>query len=168
MPTAIDFAKTWVELPVRESNGPNRSPQVDEFNRFVGDNMGDPWCAAFVSYCFHEAGAGEAFPYSGGSQTLKAWFKDHDLFSTDPNDLKGWSGALAGWTDPGGEQGHIFFVYGRGTDGNGNVVSLLTYEGNTNTDGSSNGDGAYARNRPVDSREFWYLRTDGIPGGSWW
>ncbi len=34
------------------------------FKNLTGRDRGTPWSAAFISFCFHEAGAGDQFPYS--------------------------------------------------------------------------------------------------------
>lgn len=39
-----------------ETEGFNRSPFIDKINAFAGVPMGSPYCAAFVSWVFHESG----------------------------------------------------------------------------------------------------------------
>ena len=39
------------------------------YKNLTGKDRGTPWSAAFVSFCFKEAGAGEQFPYSPGHAT---------------------------------------------------------------------------------------------------
>jgi hypothetical protein len=36
------------------------------YQNLTGKDRGTPWSAAFVSFAFHEAGAGDGFPYSAG------------------------------------------------------------------------------------------------------
>ena len=43
----VERASTYVAI--RESNGANRSPVIDGWNRSVGVPYGSPYCAAFVS-----------------------------------------------------------------------------------------------------------------------
>lgn len=39
---------------VRESKGPNRSPEIDKFHDYVGLPYGNPWCLMYVTYCWKE------------------------------------------------------------------------------------------------------------------
>jgi hypothetical protein len=39
------------------------------FKNLTGKDRGVPWSAAFISFCFKEAGAGKRFPYSSGHAT---------------------------------------------------------------------------------------------------
>lgn len=50
----IFFARKYTY--VRESNGPNRSKEIDLWNKYTGASMGSPYCASFVSYIHKEAG----------------------------------------------------------------------------------------------------------------
>ena len=184
MPTrsAIDVAVSEIlgPRPIRESDGPNRSPAIDEINREVGNPLGSPYCAAGVSHCFrafHEylpTAAGVGFPMSGSSQHILAWFRARGWAFEDPQRLLRCKGALGGWTDPDGAHGHIFFVRGRLTNTSGCVVALETLEYNTSpeTQGAQ-GQGAYALRRDLHRlREthprFWFLDVGQIAGGQWW
>lgn len=51
-------------LHVREI-GNNSSPEIDQWLKYVGLNPGNPYCAAFVSFCIAEAGAREPPVKSG-------------------------------------------------------------------------------------------------------
>ncbi|WP_199562774.1 C40 family peptidase [Pedobacter chinensis] len=44
------------ELGVRERTGKNDGKRVEEYLQYVGFNKGTPWCAAFVSWVFGQAG----------------------------------------------------------------------------------------------------------------
>lgn len=169
--TALDFARRIVESKLTETHGPNRAPLIDAMNRAVGVPLGSPWCAAYVSFCFRQAGQ-RPFPFSASSQHIRRWFDGNDWFSNDPQALREWGGALFGWTLPGGAHGHIGFVANRWTEGR-KIVAIQTLEGNTSPrTGGRNGEGAYALRRdvPVDrSRRLWFLRTDELgPPGRWW
>lgn len=175
MKTALDFAKEMVQSKLYfETQGPNRSPALDSLSNEFGVPLGSSWCALFVSKAFKsaaQAGAtGDPFHYTAGSQDLLAWFKNNHTVSTNPDDLLKWKGALIIRTDPGGEHGHVALVSGRVTSTKSKVLSLLTIEGNTNTNGSSNGDGAYCRTRlvPLQPYEWHFCNTTNIKGGSWW
>lgn len=174
--TAIDIAKRIVATNPREiGRNTDNGGIIDRVQRELGLSPGNPWCAAFVSHCFREAGAGSAFPYSASSQYIKKWFEDRGLLSRDPQDLLKWTGAIAGWTNqPDTSHGHIFLVAGRGTTTLGGVqrvINIKSFEGNTNSQGGRDGDGAYARIRqvPVDNdHRLWFCNTGSIPGGQWW
>ncbi|HRK22046.1 MAG TPA: CHAP domain-containing protein [Fimbriimonadaceae bacterium] len=171
MPTAIEIAQQIVDANLREHPpGSNRGPLIDRMLRSAGVEPGNPWCAAFVSWCFRQAtGAKPAFN-SAGSLTIRNWFNKEGRFSIDPQDLLGWRGALFGWTNPDCIHGHIGLVRARFT-AEGKVVAIGTLEGNTNPGGSRNGDGAYALRRgvPIDGENrLWFLNTTGLPGGDGW
>ncbi|MDM1295285.1 peptidoglycan-binding protein [Sphingobacterium sp. N143] len=44
------------EIGVREEGGENRGLRVKEYLAYVGLGGGYPWCAAFVSWCYGQAG----------------------------------------------------------------------------------------------------------------
>lgn len=177
---AIDFMQKLVDARIHETGGKNRSPVIDAINREMGLPLGSPYCAATVSHCFRKAtAAGEpgllTFPCSGGSQAIKHAFAALGRLSDDPNALVGWRGALGGWTDSGDPaHGHIFFIKGRLTDGDGSVVGLITLEANTSPQTQDrDGEGMYALHRTIASLNanhpnYWFLKTDGIVGGEWW
>ncbi len=51
------------------------------YKNLTGRDRGTAWSAAFVSFCMHEAGAGDRFPYSAGhSRYINAAIRD----SADP------------------------------------------------------------------------------------
>lgn len=178
MKTALDYANGFVGL--RETNSKNRSPQIDVMNALVHNPLGSPYCAAGVSYCFHQSllslhgqkAEGDSFTPSGSSQALKKAFDKSDRYSEDPQDLLKWRGALGGWTSVGDPaHGHIFFVAGRLTDKSGVIVAIQTIEFNTSIAGSRDGEGVYELRRvvPIDrGHKLWFLDTSEILGGQWW
>lgn len=171
MPTAIEIAQQIVDSYLREHPpGSNRGPLIDQMLRSTGVEPGNPWCAAFVSWCFFQATGVKPPFHSAGSQVIRNWFKKKGRFSVDPQELLTWRGALFGWTNPDRIHGHIGLVRARFT-AKGKVVAIGTLEGNTNPGGSRNGDGAYALRRAVPiggSNRLWFLDTTGLPGGDWW
>lgn len=56
------------ELWVREETGNNDGPRVEEYLRYVGLKKGQPWCAAFISFIFKQAGY--SAPRTGWSPSL--------------------------------------------------------------------------------------------------
>lgn len=95
---------------------------------------GQPWCAVFVSYCFHAAGALSLIP--GGATASVAHLRDAakqaGQFSEYPS-----VGAIA--------------IFGANGDAHTGIVvgfdatTITTVEGNTNTSGSAEGDGVYLK-----------------------
>lgn len=171
MPTALAIAHQIVEDHLRETpRDSNRGPLIDKMLLSTGTPIGNPWCAAFVSWCFLQATGKKPAFNSAGSQAIMRWFKQEDRFSYNPPDLLRWKGALFGWTNADKAHGHIGLVRARFTS-NGKIAAIGTLEGNTNEGGSRNGDGAYALRRgvPVDgSKRLWFLNTTGLPGGDFW
>lgn len=185
---ALEWADALLRQHVTESTGENRGPVVDAIEEYAGLPLGSPWCAAFVWYCFHKASLsdeatgdvatkngtnGEStqdpiFPGTGGSQSLLAHFEQLGLASDDPQDLLNWKGALGGWTDAGGAHGHVFFIKGRLTDENGQVVKVATIEGNAGP--ARGGVVALVRDVPTtaEGHDLWFLDVSGFIGGSWW
>lgn len=168
--SALDIMQRLVDQRVHETNGKNRSPVIDMIVREGGGELGAPYCAYSVSHCFRQCAnmLGAKFPFSGSSQEIKRAFRSADRYSEDPQDLLGWKGALAGWTNDDGQHGHIFFVKGRLTGANGKVTHLRTLEANTNPRTlGRDGEGFYELKRPVNTIG-WYLDTSEIKGGAWW
>jgi len=164
--TALDFALKDIAAPVRETGGNNRSPRIDAINRFVGNPIGAPYCAAGVSWCLHAAGA-EGFPFSGGSQFIRGWFEERGRLSWDVDDLLKWRGALFGWSNGDGH-GHIGFVAKRFQEA-GHVLTIGTAEYNTDKAGSRDGEGAYALTRSLQGpHRIWFLDVSAFTGGAWW
>lgn len=118
---------------------------------------------------------GDKFARTAGTQSCLAWGRKNGLVSSDPQDMLKWKGALAIRTDPGGKTGHVALVLGRNTvkdeDGNLVITSIGTAEGNSNSNGSSNGDRAVFNIRTISSlnRGTWsYLDISKFAGGSYW
>lgn len=44
------------ELGVHEATGQNDGPRIEEYLRYCHLDKGYPWCAAFVSWCYGQAG----------------------------------------------------------------------------------------------------------------
>lgn len=53
----LDIASA--ELGVREATGQNDGPRVEEYLRYVNLGSHHEWCAAFVSWCYGQAGLAE-------------------------------------------------------------------------------------------------------------
>jgi hypothetical protein len=119
------------EIGVREQTGKNDGRRVEEYLRYVGLKKGQPWCAAYVSFIFAQSGFNK--PCSGWSP---------DLFP---------SSRLARSSLPGNILGIYFKKYKRiahvGIILEQRGDYLISAEGNTNVEGSREGDGVYIRMR---------------------
>jgi len=173
MSTAIEYAQNYVDKMLRES-GPNRGPEINKMLKSARTPAGQPWCAAFVCYCFRLAIGNIPDFNSAGTVVIRNWFRRYQRYTCDPDAMVQWKGGLFGWTNEDGITGHIGFIRNRLTvsvDHKLEVVAIQTLEGNTNPGGSRNGDGAYSLRRavPVDGRHsLWFLNTSGLTGGDWW
>ncbi|MFH8414346.1 C40 family peptidase [Streptomyces collinus] len=133
----ISVAKA--ELGTQEKRSGGHWVNDSKYNRWFGkipgygqDGYGWPWCAAFVAWVAAEAGVAELYPKTAGCATAVAWFKRQGRFSEYP--------AIGA---------QVFFGANGGTH-TGLVVDydadyIYTVEGNTNTSGSAEGDGVYAK-----------------------
>jgi len=119
------------ELWVREETGNNDGARVEEYQTAVDLKKGDPYCAAFVSWVFKQAGY--ASPRTGWSPSLFPVAK------------------LVKAAAPGNVFG-IYFPSLKRIAHCGFVVSakgdwISTIEANTNISGSREGDGVHKRLR---------------------
>lgn len=192
MATVLDYAKADLRVGVIEKPPKsNKHPIIDLSLKPFGLKA-QPWCAAIESRWFRLAApmghSGEnCFPYSASSQHIKREFAKDGLLSDDPNDLKEWGGAIFVWTNAGDPaHGHTGLVIGRLTDQEGNVVAILTIEGNTDKLGDRLGDGLYqlkrvqctdglwrvedpASKKPVGKgQHLFFGNTTRLPGGDYW
>ena len=125
------LSKAKAEIGVREASGRNDGKRVEEYLRCVGLKKGDPYCAAFVSFCFRQSGY--AKPRTGWSP---------DLFPTKRLVKKPAAGNVFGIYFPELKRvAHCGLV--DKVDGDW----LLVIEGNTNASGARDGEGVYARRR---------------------
>lgn len=124
-------------VKVREVK-PNEGFWVNRILARTGLGPGYAWCAAFISFCADLAEY-DIGPKKGRA-AVRNWFdwakKDNRV------GFKPRRGDLYGWVNPDG-RGHIGIAT--------NIVGgkVLGIEGNTNAQGSREGDGAYRKERPV-------------------
>lgn len=127
----------------REESG-NSGPLVDKILASVGlKGSKAPWCAAWVVYVGDEAFGREQNPYP-----RSAWSPD---FVKRPD----WNRGRGTKPGPADTFGIYFPSLGRVAH-TGLVEKLegkmvVTIEGNTNDDGSREGDGVYRKRRPLDT-----------------
>lgn len=119
------------ELWVREESGKNDGKRVEEYLSTVGLKKGDPYCAAFVSWVFKEAGY--ALPRTGWSPAL---------FPTSRLVKAAQPGNVFGIYFPAMKRiAHCGLVVGNQGDW------ITTVEGNTDASGGREGGGVYQRLR---------------------
>lgn len=92
------------------------------------------WCATFVSWVALTAGAASLYPRTASCEAGVSWFKKAGRFSAYPA-----IGAQVFYGPGGGTHTGIVTGY--------DATYVYTVEGNTNVNGSAEGDGVYARKR---------------------
>lgn len=93
------------------------------------------WCATFVSWVAMKAGVASLFPRTASTDTAASWYQRKGRWSTYP--AIGAQGFLA----HGSDEFHTFIV------ARYDSTYVYTVEGNTNNNGSPQGDGVYALKR---------------------
>lgn len=135
-----------------KEKGNNGGPAINAFLRSVGLGTGHAWCMAMIYWCFNEASKdlGKSNPLVKTGGVLRQWNEiDKKFKHTSIPQI-----------------GDIFIMdFGNGSGHTGMVTSveenvIKTVEGNTNIEGSRNGDGVYERSRKPSSIKG-YIR---IPG----
>lgn len=98
-------------------------------------SQGQPWCAVFVSWCAMEADFSDLYPRTASTDAGAAWWKAQGRWHDYP--AIGAQGYLA----HSGDEYHTFLVVEFDDE------FIYTVEGNTNNNGSAQGDGVYALRR---------------------
>ena len=138
------------EIGVREEPpGSNRGTRVDEYlSRIAPSLLGEPWCMAFVYWCFDEAARALSRPCPAPKTAgvHSAWRAAQDMRGAhivttaqavrDPSLVRP---GMVFFIDTGGGRGHAGIV--ADVEGTG----LVTIEGNTNDSGSREGIGVFLR-----------------------
>ncbi len=127
------------EVGVRELSGHNDGDRVEVYLRSVNLPKGNPWCAAFVSYCMQanhikNPRSGWAPAYFSTTSTIwtRGGLKNRLPL---PGDVFGI------YFQNKGRIAHVGFVHRFGDK------YTVTVEGNTNEEGSREGDGVYLKRR---------------------
>ncbi|NEA50463.1 peptidoglycan-binding protein [Streptomyces sp. SID10815] len=92
------------------------------------------WCATFVSWCAMKASLATLYPRTASCLTAVAWFKSRKRFSAFPA-----VGAQVFYGTNGGSHTGLVYAY--------DARYIYTIEGNSNTNGSAEGDGVYLQKR---------------------
>ena len=128
------------QLYVRESWGPNRGPEVDNYLKTVNCAIANPWCAAFVGANLtwqNVKNPKSAYSPNYALQKDVIWRpknKNKDFLKTGD--------VVTYYYQNLGRVGHVGFF--EKLDNNG---YFITIEGNTNGSGSREGDGVYRKKR---------------------
>ncbi len=133
------------QIGVREQGGANRGEQVEQYLAAVGFAPGYAWCAAFVSWCYQQVDV--QHPQSAW---VPSYSKKQNLIYQRGQFIKKLPRAgdvFMIWFDRLNRPAHIGFV----DEWKGHWVT--TVEGNTNDDGSREGDGVYRKRRL--QRQVW-------------
>lgn len=104
---------------VREVGGNNRGPWVKKFLALCGLPEGNPWCAAFVNWCFVQAGAVDLPQQPARVYSWWAWALATGRATTKPV-----RGDVGLWINPDGTGHQFFFLMQIGP-------VIRTIEGNT-------------------------------------
>lgn len=132
--------------------GPNNGPVVNEILKYSGIEVGNPWCAALgyyaISKVLEELKIKNPLIKSGYCPTIEDWARLHGILSDTPDfmDIVLVCDSVSAF--------HYAFALTQHSKSN-----IGTIEGNTNIDGSSNGDGIYERTRKlIDKEHGTYLK----------
>lgn len=133
--TIIKIAKTEVGYHEGKSGGHWNNDQrySDEVSGLEWSDF-QAWCASFVSWCALKAGLADLYPRTASCLVGVSWFKQRKRFSAYPA-----RGAQVFYGSGGGA--HTGLVY------DFDDTFIYTVEGNTNADGSAEGDGVYLKKR---------------------
>lgn len=142
--TAVIFATR--DLWWRESNGKNRSPEIDAVNKAVGVPLGSPYCKSglwvrVIDATCKEWGLVNPVRRDASSQSMLRLAPSKFVKAAGVLPKKGDVGILTNRIDK--THGHIYLVREDATD----PKSHLTIEYNTNSKGSRDGEGVHELTR---------------------
>ncbi len=127
------------QVGVREQGGNNRGPEVKAYLKSVGLGENYPWCAAFVSWCFLQVEIKAPISAWVPSFALsdKMIYKQGKVLKRLPK----YGDVLLIWFKNLKRPAHIGFIDEWGEKW------IISVEGNTNENGSREGDGVYRKRR---------------------
>lgn len=150
----VAVCRAEVAKKVREV-GKNAGPDVEKYQKSVGLSKGNPWCAAFVSWCYIESKGLTKAPKwcSGSAVSLFQMARAQKAVCVTPVDAGFQSKVKAGmiWSraqDPEAAAGARKGAWCQGHTGvvvKVDNIGFHTIEGNTNAAGSREGDGVYEK-----------------------
>jgi len=121
------------EIGVRELTGNNDGVRVEEYLATCNLKKGQPWCAAYVNWCYMQIGV------KGGGCYSPNWFPKEKIVKGTPDRCD----VFGLYYKEKGRIAHVGFI----DDWNGGADFCITVEGNTNEGGSREGDGVYCKRR---------------------
>ena len=131
------------QLHVREATGNNDGTDVEKYLASTGLPKGNPWCAAFVHWCFEQV----HIPNKVTAWSPSAENKDNIIFKMRQFKEEPQTGdVVTFYYSSLGRIGHTGFYNRRISD-----VAYESVEGNTNGAGSRDGNGVYRKIRPFNS-----------------
>lgn len=131
----VSIAKSQVGYHEGRSNGHwNNIQKYAQQVPGLGWNNGGPWCATFVSWCAMKAGLADYYPRTATVAVAMDWFKQKGEWSEYPA-----IGAQVIYGVSGSSHTGLVYDY--------DATYVYAIEGNTNTNGSAEGDGVYAKKR---------------------
>lgn len=136
----LDTAKSYVGI--MEATGRNDGPEVEKFLSVVGFDAGVPWCAAFTSYVYWSndlENPMSAWSPNWGLRKDVVWQAGQPIRAAMVRVRPG--DAFTIYYSSKQRIGHVGLVYYTTPD------YLYTIEGNTNAQGSREGNGVWVRKR---------------------
>lgn len=133
------------QIGVRETGGANRGRHVERYLSSVGFDPGYAWCAAFVSWCYQQAEINHP-----KSAWVPSYARKQNIIYKRGEFLKSLP-----------QQGDVFLIWFSNLNRPAHIGFVdrwkekwvITVEGNTNDDGSREGDGVYRKRRL--QRQVW-------------
>lgn len=129
----------YKEIGVKEATGNNDGERVNEYQKTTNTTSGASWCASFVKWCFTQCGIKTSItawsPSAHNGKNI-VYFKTKFLKEPRPGDV------FTIYSIKQKRINHTGFYYSWY-----NERIYETVEGNTNIDGSNNGNGVYRRKR---------------------
>lgn len=124
-------------IGIKEATGNNDGDVVEMFLSVAGLGAGYAWCAAFVAYCHREVNV----HYPSSPAWSPSWFPKNNIIEKN-SALRGDVFGL--YYSNLKRIGHVGFL---DEDWDDKSSTILTVEGNTNSDGVREGDGVYRKRR---------------------
>lgn len=129
------------QIGIRELTGRNDGREVEMYLRTCGLPKGNPWCAAFVTWVFQQAGVKTVV-----SAWSPAWFPPDKTIYTrgaKANKTPQMADVFGIWFANKKRVAHVGFI----DEWPPGSSYCITVEGNTNEAGSREGDGVYRKRR---------------------
>ena len=131
------------QVGVREATGKNDGPEVEMYLRVVNLGKGYSWCSAFVAWSLNEAEIPHrinAWSPTAENRSNIVYKAKRFISEPEPGDV------FTIWYNNLNRIGHTGFYHDRQ-----NESIIVTVEGNTNAQGSREGNGVWKKYRPLKS-----------------